>query len=202
MSVDDMIAFAKTHILDHQSDSKTTLLSRKSASLMQQPTVDVPGSPRDIAAVGLGWWIIRDTNGAELIGHDGTTIGQSAFLRVHAPSRTIAVLFLNGGAANDLMMDVFAQIFDPICGFSPSEPPNAIRDKQFDAKKYVGEYDSVGGVTKIYVEDEKLKRSSKFRIDNMVIDEPPSTLSYVSDGFFVYEKPPSQYPVFCNFHAS
>ena len=54
-------------------------------------------------------------------GHDGATIGQASWLRVHEPSGTIFVLLTNGGDGKGMVRKLLEDVFPPLCGVSP--PP-------------------------------------------------------------------------------
>jgi hypothetical protein len=81
-------------------------------------------------------------DGREVYGHDGGTIGQSAFLRI-VPDVGIAICLLtNGGHTGDLFRDLYNEILGELAGISlPTrlEPPlTAPSDVDLDA--YVGRY--------------------------------------------------------------
>ena len=64
---------------------------------------------------GLGW-IRFGWDGQRLIGHDGNTIGQAAFLRI-LPEQGLAVTLLtNGGNTRDLYEDLYREIFAELAG--------------------------------------------------------------------------------------
>ena len=74
---------------------------------------------------GLGW-IRFGWDGQRLIGHDGNTIGQSAFLRLLPAEGLAAVLLTNGGNVRDLYQDLFQEIFSQTAEVrmpSPLTPP-------------------------------------------------------------------------------
>lgn len=199
MSCADLITMGKAISGIGDSSYQGEILSPASIDLMCAPSIDVPSTPRDISAVGLGWWIFRDEKGNELIGHDGSTIGQSAFLRIHPPSRTAVALFVNGGSANDLMMEVFSKTVDKIAGFTPSPPPREARSNATQLDNYVGGYETVGGRTEIFQSGQKLMRKSEMRIDKLVLPEPPVELKYVGSDLFIHTNPFAKYPVTTQF---
>ena len=93
---------------------------------------------------GLGW-IRYGWGGERLIGHDGTTLGQAAFLRV-LPSHGLAVsLLTNGGHALDLSRELLREVFDELAGVQmppPVEPSAELVD--VDPAAYVGRYERAG----------------------------------------------------------
>ena len=59
---------------------------------------------------GLGW-IRFGWDGRRLIGHDGNTIGQAAFLRLLPDAGLAVTLLTNGGNTRDLYEDLYREIF-------------------------------------------------------------------------------------------
>lgn len=82
---------------------------------MQEEQVRLPGRHDLGDSWGLGW-IRFDWNGERLIGHDGNTIGQSAFLRVHPRSGLVVALLTNGGNTRDLFQSLYGDIFADLAG--------------------------------------------------------------------------------------
>ena len=80
MSAGDLIAFAKMHLSGGKNREGETLLSAASVAAMQNIENRVPVPARGIDAWGLGWFF-QDADGVGLIGHDGGTVGQNAYLR-------------------------------------------------------------------------------------------------------------------------
>lgn len=106
---------------------------------------------------GLGW--IRYGWGDErLIGHDGNTIGQSAFLSL-LPARRLAVsLLTNGGAARDLYHAVWREIFLETVGVEkpgPPEPPAS--PVEVDTAAYVGRYERASLRTEVFGAGDELR---------------------------------------------
>ena len=99
--VADVLAFAQMHLSGGLAADGTRVLSSASAEAMTAKEAELPdsrtlGDSWVSAAVRYGW------GGERLIGHDGTTLGQAAFLRV-LPSHGLAVALLtNGGYTLDL----------------------------------------------------------------------------------------------------
>ena len=103
------------HLADGVAADGTRVLSQESAHAMREKQVDLPRLTGMGDAWGLGWEIIQ-TAAPVVIGHDGGTIGQSAFLRV-VPELGIAVAMLtNGGDVMGLFDDVVAPIIKETAG--------------------------------------------------------------------------------------
>src|SRR5690606_2383579 len=91
------------------------LLSAQAVRAMQEPQVDVP----ELALMGGHWglgWSLFDWEGGPVIGHDGGTIGQAAFLRV-VPEKGVAVAILtNGGTPFELYTAIMTRALGDLAG--------------------------------------------------------------------------------------
>jgi CubicO group peptidase (beta-lactamase class C family) len=136
----DLVAFAKMHLDGGVAADGTRVLSEASVAAMQHKQVDLPRLTGMGDAWGLGWEIMQE-GGERVIGHDGGTIGQSAFLRV-LPGAGLAVAMLtNGGDVMGLFDDVVKRIVRETTGVElhgfpkPPAEPFAI-----DAGPFLGAY--------------------------------------------------------------
>jgi hypothetical protein len=92
---------------------------------MQEPQVAVPSGGVGTSAShwGLGWELF-EWGGRRVIGHDGGTIGQIAFLRAVPDAGVAIVLLTNGGDVMGLFRDVFAPLLAEAAGVTlPAELP-------------------------------------------------------------------------------
>jgi CubicO group peptidase (beta-lactamase class C family) len=107
----DLLAFAKMHIDGGVAADGTRVLSEASARAMQEIQVHIP----DIGLMGDAWglgWEIDETAKGRMISHDGSTIGQNAFLRL-IPELGIAVALLtNGGDVMAISRELFGTAFE------------------------------------------------------------------------------------------
>ena len=91
---------------------------------------------------GLGW-IRFDWNGERLYGHDGNTLGQAAFLRIHPGTGVAVTLLTNGGHTHDFYEDLYREIFAELVGrrheARRSSPPD--EPVEVDLTPYVGIYE-------------------------------------------------------------
>jgi hypothetical protein len=152
------------HLAGGLAPDGARVLSAESAEAMTRLEADLP----DRYSLGDSWgigWIRFGWDGQRLIGHDGGTIGQSAFLRVlpepddidpdgtvpdgtdpHNTGGGLAVVLLtNGGHARDLYYDLYREIFAGLAGVAmpaaiepPAEPQAA------DITPYLGRYERAG----------------------------------------------------------
>lgn len=142
-SAADVMAFARMHLNDGLADDGTRVLSAAAAISMRQPLVKMPGISKGVTDVGLSWRL-GDWDGRRMYGHDGSTIGQNAFLRIDPQSRVIACLLANASDASELYQRVFSEIFERCSGVRvPDEPgPDAaVVLTESDLARHVGRYE-------------------------------------------------------------
>ncbi|WP_120004823.1 serine hydrolase domain-containing protein [Nesterenkonia muleiensis] len=136
----DVLEFARMHLTGGVAADRTRLLSAEAVAEMASPQAELPDSHSLGDSWGLGW-IRFDWNGHRLIGHDGNTIGQAAFLRL-LPERGLAVTLLtNGGKTRDLYMDLYREIFEELVGVQMSAPFAPPTDGESDITPYLGVYE-------------------------------------------------------------
>jgi dipeptidyl aminopeptidase/acylaminoacyl peptidase/CubicO group peptidase (beta-lactamase class C family) len=124
----DVLTFARLHLTGGLAADGTRLLRETTAATMVDKHADLPDRHTLGDSWGLGW-IRYGWSGHRLVGHDGNTIGQSAFLRL-LPEQGVAVTLLtNGGHARDLYEDLYREIFAEVTGVDlpgqltpPAEP--------------------------------------------------------------------------------
>ncbi|MBV8539553.1 MAG: beta-lactamase family protein [Pseudonocardiales bacterium] len=128
MCARSLLGFVRMHLSDSGFD------------LMRQPQVVLPdlGMPR--THCGLSWMLL-DYPGGTVIGHDGATIGQSAFLRV-VPEAGIAVALLaNGGDVVPVYHTVFSHLLAELAGVElPALPVPPADPQPVDADRVSGTY--------------------------------------------------------------
>ena len=146
MRVSDLLRFAKLHVDGGLAADGSRVLSTDSVTQMQQRYVDVP----DMGLLGEAWglgWEIDDTPVGRVVSHDGSTVGQNAFLRV-IPELGIAVALLtNGGDSQAIARALFEELFEKLTGqtvlHAMPDPADALPALSADdAEKYVGTYSS------------------------------------------------------------
>ena len=122
-TVGDQLAFAATHLRSGVCPDGSRLLSADSAAAMaaeQVRRVDVTDND-DASSWGLGWargaW-----DGTPVLGHDGNTIGQSAFLRLLPEHGIATVLLTNGGEAGALHRALIGELLADLAGVAVPAP--------------------------------------------------------------------------------
>ncbi|MFG2514095.1 serine hydrolase [Streptomyces sp. NPDC048584] len=199
-TAEDVLAFTRLHLAGGTTPDGARLLSEHAARAMTEQQVELP----DTLTLGDSWglgWIRFGWDGHRLIGHDGATLGQSAFLRV-LPEQDLAVTLLtNGGAAKDLYRELFGEIFAELAGVALPEPPRPPAGPvPVDARRYLGRYERAG--TRIDIiegtDGLRLRYATTGPLAHLV-PEPvqETTLVPVSDSQFLvrYADSPSWVPV-------
>jgi dipeptidyl aminopeptidase/acylaminoacyl peptidase/CubicO group peptidase (beta-lactamase class C family) len=140
----DVLAFARMHLTGGLAADGTRVLSAASAAAMTEFQADVP----DKYILGDSWgigWIRFGWDGQRLVGHDGNTIGQAAFLRVLPEAGLAVTLLTNGGNTRDLYEDLYREIFAELAGVdmpAPITPPAEPVDT--DITPHLGNYERAG----------------------------------------------------------
>ncbi|WP_433234953.1 serine hydrolase domain-containing protein [Streptosporangium sp. CA-135522] len=139
MRARDLLVFARMHLAGGLGPDGGSVLSPASVRAMQQPQVTLPDIDQG-TAWGLGWELF-DLPGGTVFGHDGNTIGQSAFLRA-VPGRDVAVAIVtNGGLPKHVYTEIAGRVLHELGGVEL--PGQAMPDPAapaLDASRYVGTY--------------------------------------------------------------
>lgn len=139
MRVRDLLGYAAMHLSGGVADDGTRVLSAASCADVLVRQVDHPASTRSEAR-GLGWSL--DDTDQGIVGHDGQTIGQSAFFRM-VPEHGLAVALLtNGGDTYGLYHDIVGHLLDHLAGvrIAPDPVPPPQPPPGFDADPLLGTY--------------------------------------------------------------
>ena len=142
MSASNLIAFAKMHIDGGVGPDGTQILSAASVAAMQEQQVKLP----ELGLMGDSWglgWELFDWEGGPVIGHDGGTIGQNAFLRVIPGHQAAIVVLTNGGNALGLYEELIAPVINRLTGVVvPALPAPTTDAHTIDASRFIGTYTS------------------------------------------------------------
>ncbi|MDX6260789.1 MAG: hypothetical protein QOH84_2477 [Kribbellaceae bacterium] len=136
----DLLAFAKLHLDSGTAADGTAVLSTASVKAMQEQQVKLPALGMMGDSWGLGWELF-DWDGTTVIGHDGGTIGQNAFLRV-VPEHGLAVAVLtNGGDTIELYKTVVGHVVKELAGLDlPALPTPPATPVPINAERFLGTY--------------------------------------------------------------
>jgi len=146
----DVLAFARMHLAGGAAADGTRILSEGAVSAMTEHQADLPDKYTLGDSWGLGW-IRFGWDGRRLVGHDGNTIGQAAFLRVLPDEGLAVTLLTNGGNARDLYEELYREIFRELAGIDmphPLAPPG--EPVRVDAAPHVGTYERAGARLEVF----------------------------------------------------
>jgi dipeptidyl aminopeptidase/acylaminoacyl peptidase len=152
-TVADLLGFARMHLAGGVAPDGTRLLGGSSAEAMTQMQAELP----DKYSLGDSWgigWIRFGWNGRRLIGHDGDTIGQSAFLRLLPDEGLAVALLTNGGSTLDLYQDLYREIFSELADVDmprPLAPP--LEPAPVDVQPHVGTYERASSRLEVLIGD-------------------------------------------------
>ena len=150
----DLLAFARMHLTGGVGPDGTRMLGAASAAAMTQLQAELP----DKYTLGDSWgigWIRFDWNGHRLIGHDGNTIGQSAFLRLLPDDGLAVALLTNSDNATDLYQDLLREIFAELADVDmppPLSPP--AKPVSVDIQPHVGTYERASSRIEVMIGDD------------------------------------------------
>ncbi len=123
----DLLTFARLHLDGGIAADGNRLLSEVSVAAMQQPQAAIPEFAVPDSAIGLGWRLSR-WGGRVIIGHDGDTVGQSAYLRIDPEARVAVCLLTNAAESKSLFRELFNEVFGSLVGVEmPAIPGPATR---------------------------------------------------------------------------
>lgn len=136
----DLVAFARMHLEDGRVADGTRVLAPGTAARMHEREVDLP----ELGLMGTSWGLgfeRFDTPAGTIIGHDGSTIGQGAFLRMVPEAGLAVALLTNGGDVVSLYRDVVGHILGELADVGlPALPVPPAEPRRIDAERYVGTY--------------------------------------------------------------
>ncbi len=117
----DVLALARLHLRGGVAADGTRLLAEQTVAAMRVPQVEVPSRWDKGDRWGLGWALF-DRGG--LCGHDGSTIGQRACLRISPDADAAVAVLTNAETATALISAVTGAVLAELTGLAP-EPPLA-----------------------------------------------------------------------------
>jgi len=166
-SASDLIRFARLHLDEGIAASGERLLSAASVAAMQECLVR-PLDARTADGWGLGWMLL-DWDGTRVIGHDGGSVGITAFLRIVPSTGTAIALMHNGGDGTGLYRALLTELLSELHGIAPTpiEQPPAER-VALDLDRYVGVYRRPSWQLDVEAEGDRL-------VATLHVEEPVST---------------------------
>jgi CubicO group peptidase (beta-lactamase class C family) len=197
----DVVAFARLHLEDGCATDGTRVLAAASAAEMQRPQVKVPNPHAMADHWGFGWALL-DWGGRQVFGHDGDSIGQSAFLRVVPDAGVAVALLTNCDRTGAFYREVYTELLTGLCDLAPPallDPP--ANRPRVDLHRHVGVYERVGMHLEVALRDSKLvlqatptgalaELSPAFHMelipltDTLLVGRPPMATRWMSYVFY------------------
>ncbi len=143
-SAGDVMRFALLHLDGGVAADGTRLLSAELVAAAQEPQIALVDDTVLGEAWGLGW-ILDHFGDVPVLGHDGNSLGQNAFLRVAPEQRFGFCLQTNVESALSMYRELAARLFGERLGVTPREDPAPLPSRVVaDADRYVGRYEREG----------------------------------------------------------
>ncbi|MGY6651687.1 serine hydrolase [Amycolatopsis sp. TRM77291] len=188
----DVLGFARLHLTGGLTPAGERILTTDSVTAMAAKQTEIPDKHSLGDSWGLGW--IRDTwGGQRVIGHDGNTIGQSAFLRL-LPDQGLAITLLtNGGNTRDLYVELYREIVAELADVAmprPLEPPAT--PVTVDGSRHVGVYERAGARMDVLAAGEglRLRQTATGPLAELLVEKTQEfELVPVTDSLFVCREP-------------
>ncbi|HEX3466721.1 MAG TPA: serine hydrolase domain-containing protein [Candidatus Elarobacter sp.] len=193
MSASSLLKFARLHLQDGVAPNGTRLLSERSARAMRELVIALPVDIVGPTGYGLSWQVY-DGWQPRAVGHDGATMGQSAFLRL-VPEWDAAVSMLTN-ASSATTIDAFDELVRAVLASMGDTripvKPTAASSLSVDASRYAGAYETY--MSRIVVSangGETLDVAVSARNNESLGDVPDRRLVLrpVGDGRFLAEDP-------------
>lgn len=183
----DVITFARMLMGGGVAPNGKRLLSEESVAAMHETNVTCP-KHMNIDAIGLATflWDWDDDGRHETFGHDGSTIGQAAWLRYHPTSGVAAALLTNGGNGKGMAQVLMEEIFSTRADVTPTKAPEPTPGYTFDARRYVGRYRNVMETVNVTAEEDGLVATiTPSPASAVIAGEKRVALKPVNDELFV-----------------
>jgi CubicO group peptidase (beta-lactamase class C family) len=157
----DLLTFARLHLDGGVTAEGKRLVSEASVTAMQAAGALIPDFSAPGSAVGLGWRLSR-WGDRTIIGHDGDTIGQSAYLRIDPEAGVAACLLTNATESEALYREVFNEVFGSLTGATMPAPPRPAGSgpqagETPDLQRHTGHYERVSRQFDVSVRDGQLR---------------------------------------------
>jgi CubicO group peptidase (beta-lactamase class C family) len=153
-SAGDVIRFALLHLDGGVAADGTRLLSADTVAAAQVPQIELVDDTVLGEAWGLGW-ILDHFGDVAVLGHDGNSLGQNAFMRIAPEQRFGFCLQTNVESALSMYRELAAWLFGEQLGVAPRQDPEPLPSRAVaDPSRYVGTYQREGLVFEIAQADD------------------------------------------------
>jgi CubicO group peptidase (beta-lactamase class C family) len=192
----DLLTFARLHLAGGILPDGKRILSEASVSAMRQPRAAIPDFAAPGAAIGLGWRL-GSWGGRGIFGHDGDTVGQSAYLRIDPEARLAACLLTNAAESESLFRELFDEVFGDLAGVTmpaiplparSAGPPDQVTGlvtvaADLDLERHVGRYERTSRRFDVSVRDGRLHLvlTVTGKLADLFNSEPEELILYPAD---------------------
>lgn len=139
-SADDLLTFARLPLDGGVTVGGDRLLSPDPTTSMLDEQVRLPEGNGQYDAVGLAWRIY-EWDGRRLVGHDGSTLGQKAFLRIDPESRSAVCLLTNSPEAPALYQRIVSDVLEEYLGVRVPDPAAPVEVVPYRPERHEGRYE-------------------------------------------------------------
>jgi CubicO group peptidase (beta-lactamase class C family) len=149
----EVLAFARMHLNDGAAPDGTQVLSPASVKAMRELQVRMD----DPLTLGDGWglgWILYTLGNPPVIGHDGSTIGQQAYMRIVPDHDLVIVLLSNGGGMGALFEKLVRPLLRELVGAELNGLPEPKTGVDVDVTPFLGIFERAGVHTTIRRDDD------------------------------------------------
>ncbi|MFI6291178.1 serine hydrolase [Nonomuraea sp. NPDC050790] len=154
-TAEEVLALAHVLLNEGTTADGTRIVSAESVREMMRSRVPVP----DPYMFGPEWalgLIVCDWHGETVYAHDGSTIGQSARLRILPDSGLAITMLANGGPRDGLYRTVFNEILAELGAVTIPDLPAPVPGLKLDLSRYDGVYERQGVRYEVKAEGDKL----------------------------------------------
>jgi CubicO group peptidase (beta-lactamase class C family) len=183
----DLLTFARLHLDGGVTADGKRVVSEASVAAMQTACAAIPEFSAPGSAIGLGWRLSR-WGDRTIIGHDGDTIGQSAYLRIDPKARVAACLLTNATESESLYRQVFNEVFGTLTGATMPAPPRpeatGPQAGRFpDPGQHAGRYERVSRRFDVSIRDGQLRMVTTMtgNLATLTASEPEELLLHPAD---------------------
>jgi len=180
----DLLTFGRLHLDGGLAPDRKRLLSQDSVAAMQQRRAWIPEFAAPGAAIGLGWRT-GSWGGRMIVGHDGGTIGQTAYLRVDPDARLAVCLLTNAAQSESLFRALFDEVFGRLAGVTMPAGPRPARAgaPDLDLARHAGRYERCSRRFDLSVRDGQLRMvlTTTGPLADLIEFEPEELALYPAD---------------------
>jgi CubicO group peptidase (beta-lactamase class C family) len=134
----DVLRLVRVYLDAGRTATGDRLLAAGTVEEAWQEQVPVPDP-----SMGSGWglgWMLAEWAGHRVVGHDGGTVGQAAFVRVFPDDGVAIVLQGNGPGVGELLNAVVGDLAEELCGARPPAPYAPSGSTRGERPDWLGDY--------------------------------------------------------------